>query len=113
MTKLAWTAALGSIWFAFAAHATITDNPVGLVNGIYTYTDYGTGDVIVVVQSPPAACQNGFWIRMTDAGAKTVYAQVLAAYYTKTPLRMGGYDDQMWAGSTGKYCRLYFTGPSY
>lgn len=98
---------------AFAAEAAITDNPVGLITGIYTYTDYGTGDVVISVENPPSACQHGFWIRMTDVGAKTAYAQVLAAYLAKTPMRMGGYDDQMWAGSTGKYCRLYFVGPTY
>jgi hypothetical protein len=88
----------------------ITDNPVGLVTAVYTYTDYGGGDVIVTVQNAPAACQHGFWIRMSDPGAKTVFAEVLAAYHAQTPLRMGGYDDQLWPGSTGKHCRLYFVG---
>ena len=105
--------ALGSCLLSCVALAATTDNPVGLVTGVYTYTDYGTGDVVVTVQNPPSACQHGYWIRMTDAGAKTTYAQILAAYYAKTPLRIGGYDDQMWPGSTGKYCRLYFAGAIY
>jgi hypothetical protein len=94
------------------AQAAITDNPVGLVTGIYSYTDYGTGDVAITVQNPPTACQDGFWIRMTDAGAKNVFAQVLAAYHAGTAVRMGGYDNQLWTGSSGRYCRLYFVGPA-
>jgi hypothetical protein len=109
--RIAWI--FSSVLVSLAAHAATTDNPVGLVTGVYTYTDYGTGDVVVTVENPPAPCQHGFWIRMTDAGAKTTFAQVLAAYHAKTPLRIGGYDDQMWPGSTGKYCRMYFVGPTY
>jgi hypothetical protein len=104
---------VGSVLMSLASYASTTDNPVGLIIGVYTYTDYGAGDVVVVVENPPLACQHGFWIRMTDAGAKTTFAQVLAAFHAKTPMRMGGYDDQMWAGSTGKYCRLYYAGPTY
>ena len=67
---------------------------------------------MVIVQNPPPACQHGFWIRMTDAGAKTTYALVLSAYQAKTNLRMGGYDNELWPGSSGKYCRMYFVGPA-
>jgi hypothetical protein len=104
--------ALGALLVALSAHAAITDNSVGEITAIYSYSDYGTGDVVITVQNAPAACQHGYWIRMTDVGAKTVYAQVLAAFHAKTGLRVGGYDDQLWAGSSGKYCRIYFVGPS-
>ena len=104
---------IAGILATFIAHAATTDNPVGLITGMYSYTDYGTGDVVITVQTPPPACQHGFWIRMTDPGAKTVFAQVLAAYHASTPLRMGGYDNSLWPGSTGTYCRVYFVGPTY
>jgi hypothetical protein len=97
---------------AMAAPAATTDNPVGLVTGIFSYTDYGGGDIIIVVQNPPPACQHGFWIRLADPGSKTVFAHVLEAYQAKATLRMGGYDNELWPGSSGKYCRLYFVGQS-
>jgi len=87
--------AIAGMVITFAAPAATTDNPVGLVTAIYTYTDYGGGDIVITVQSAPAACQHGFWIRLADPGSKTVFAQVLSAYQAKTPLRMGGYDNEM------------------
>ena len=112
ITKVRSIAIAAVLSGACVATAATTDNPVGLVTGIYTYTDFGTGDVVVIVQNPPPACQHGFWIRMTDAGAKTTYALVLSAYQAKTNLRMGGYDNELWPGSSGKYCRMYFVGPA-
>lgn len=106
---------LGSLVVSCAAHAVLIDPPSGegLITGIYTYTDYGTGDVVVTVQVAPAACQHGYWIRMTDVGAKQTYALILSAYHARTALRIGGYDDQLWAGSSGKYCRIYYAGPVF
>jgi hypothetical protein len=103
-------AAVITLGIGAAAQATVNAQ-VGELKGVWTYTDYGTGDVVIVVQNPPAGCVDGFWLRMTDVGAKTVYANLLAAYYTKTRLRIDGYDNQLWAGSTGQYCRIYAVGP--
>jgi hypothetical protein len=88
----------------------VTGN-VGQLTELWTYSDYGAGDVVVSVQSPLPTCQHGFWLRMTDVGAKTVFAQLLAAFHTKTSLRVYAYDDQIWAGSSGRYCRIYTLTP--
>ena len=100
----------GVLFSGTLAQAAITENPVGYVTRIYTYTDYGTGDVVFEVQNPPAACANGFWVRMSDVGAKSTYAYIMLAYSMQTPLRIGAYDTDIWPGSGGKYCRLYFAG---
>jgi len=79
---------------------------VGRVTQLWTYTDFN-GDVVINVQTPVTQCQDGFWLRMTDTGAKQVYAAVLAAFHAQTPLSVYAYDDQLWTGTTGHVCRVY------
>jgi hypothetical protein len=100
-------------WFAVLlavsdADAALVYGNVGTLTQLWSYTDFGNGDVIFQVASPLASCQDGFWLRMTDPGAKTTYAQLLSAWHTRQPLHLHAYDDQLWTGSsTGRYCRLY------
>ena len=47
ITKVRSIAIAAVLSGACVATAATTDNPVGLVTGIYTYTDFGTGDVVV------------------------------------------------------------------
>jgi hypothetical protein len=88
------------------AHAALVGGNVGLLTQLITFTDYGTGDVVIIVAAPLATCQQGFWLRMTDAGVKAAYAQLLAAWHGGQPLTVYGWDDQLWSGSAGRYCRL-------
>ena len=89
--------------------AAIVNGAVGSIKSVYTYSDFGTGDMTFQVTSPLATCPDGFWIRMTDAGAKTLVAEVLMAVSASMPISAWGYDDaaNAWSGSSGHYCRLY------
>lgn len=90
--------------------AAVVDAQAGEITSLYTYSEYGGGDVIVTVQLPNGNCAAGYWLRMSDAGAKTMYAQLLSAYHAKARLRIQGHDDQIWGGSGGRYCRIYAVG---
>jgi hypothetical protein len=60
--------------------------------------------------SPLSTCQLGFWLRMSDVGAKQTYAQLLSYQLTGTSIKVYGFDDQIWSGSAGRYCRIYTVG---
>jgi hypothetical protein len=90
-----------------AANATQINGSVGRATGIWTYSDYGNGDVVLTVQNPLPTCQDGFWIRMTDPGAKMLSAQLLSAFHAGTQLHIWANDHEMWTGSAGHYCRIY------
>jgi hypothetical protein len=105
-----------SIGFIFSllaflsAPASAVDGNVGTVTHLYVYSDYGTGDVVIRVQTPLSGCQHGFWLRMTDAGAKLVYAKLLTAQETNSPLRISAHESDIWPGSSGQYCRISMVG---
>jgi hypothetical protein len=91
-----------------AAHAALVGgSPNGPIKHYYSYSDFGTGDVVIWVAAPPATCPGGFWVRMTDPGAKNVVAQLLTAVAAQIPLIIWGYDDQLWPGTTTATCRIY------
>lgn len=92
------------------AIAALVDAHAGEITTIYSFSEYGGGDVIINVQVPAATCSSGYWLRMSDPGAKTIYAQLLAAYHTKTRVRIQAHDEQIWAGSAGLHCRIYVVG---
>jgi len=97
------------VFAATTAEAAIVGSVVGPVKHYYSYTDYGTGDVVIVVTNPPATCPGGFWVRMSDPGAKNVVAELLAAVASQIPMQIWGYDDlaNIWPGSGTATCRLY------
>jgi hypothetical protein len=101
------TIAAAFLSFGEAHAALVGGSPAGPVKHYYSYSDFNTGDVVIVVTTPPPTCPGGFWVRMTDPGAKNVVAQLLAAVAAQMPLIIWGYDDQLWPGTTTATCRLY------
>jgi hypothetical protein len=90
------------------ANATLVSSPQVTVTQFFTFSDYGNGDVGFVVSASTPACAAGFWLRPSDPGFKTLYAQLAMAYAMKSPIRVTAYDDSIWSGSTGVYCRVYY-----
>lgn len=79
------------------------------IKAIYSYTQFGGGDVMVQVASPPAGCTKGFWLSgPNDPGFKATYALLISAYHAQSTVRIGGDDAQLWSGSGDVYCRLTF-----
>ncbi|MBL8271999.1 hypothetical protein [Steroidobacter sp.] len=50
---------------------------------VYSYTQFGGGDIMVEVSTPAAGCTKGFWISATDPGFKVTHVLVLSAYHTQ------------------------------
>jgi len=103
-TKLMATGALAIA--SLNASAAMVSGSVGNIVHLYSYSTSGSGDVAVVVTYAPAGCSSGFWLRASDPGFKNVYAQLMSARLTQTPIRIWAYDDQLWPLSTGQFCRI-------
>jgi hypothetical protein len=77
----------------------------GRIVYFYSYSD--SNDALFTTQNAGATCQDGFWVRMTDPGAKTVVAQIMAALHSGAPVAVWAEDGQVWPGSfSGRFCRV-------
>jgi len=89
------------------SHAAIVSTAVTKVIRIYSFNQYGGGDAVFLTENPVAGCENGFWMSKSDAGFNANLAAILSAYHAKSPVVVYGLTEQIWGGSTGKYCKLY------
>ena len=90
--------------------ALVGDYSIRAVLEINTYEDFGGGDVMFRVNPTVVGCEGGFWLTPTDPGFKTNLASLMMAYQTKSGLRVRGYTDQIWTGSSAPACKLYSIG---
>jgi hypothetical protein len=74
---------------------------------VSSYNQYGTGDVVFKVANPIAECSDGYWLAKSDVGFQANLAMIISAYQIKNPVLIYGLPDQLWSGSSGKYCKLY------
>lgn len=77
------------------------------VTEVFTYAEYGGGDVIFKIDSPLPGCAGGIWMRPTDPGFKQTMALLLTSQARGTMVSVWAHDDQLWSGSSDRYCRLY------
>jgi hypothetical protein len=96
------------IAFCFTTSHAAQQNAITTVVNIYAYTQFGGGDVQVMVANPPAGCSDGFWLKASDEGFKTSFSVLLSAYHTGSRIRIGGIDTELWSGSSGVYCRISY-----
>ena len=89
--------------FVHAALVTVS----GKIAVTYSFSDYGAGDVVFQMNATGVGCENGFWLRPTDPGFKSNLSVLLAAHLSGRNVSVQGYNDSIWTGSAGKYCRLY------
>jgi hypothetical protein len=94
---------------ASVTNAAIYSAGASTISKIDSYTQYGGGDVIVTLASNTmaAACPYGFWIRGSDAGAKTAVAQVLAAHHTGSSVVIYADTAITWSGSQSPACLVW------
>lgn len=94
---------LGRLTSLSAAEVTSTRQPIAR---IVTYTTYGSGDVVgTLVSGMPSGCF-GFWLRPSDLGFRSAYADLISTYHTSKPISVGVENTSIWAGSASPYCRL-------
>jgi hypothetical protein len=81
------------------------------ITEVFTYSTFGGGDVMFKTDVIVVGCEGGYWLRATDPGFKVTYAALLAAFSTRSVVRVWAHDDQLWSGSGSKCCRLDALGP--
>lgn len=81
----------------------------GKITRIYTYSEQVgfDGDVAVVVDNPVAGCEGGFWLRKaTTEGYRNTFAFLLSAFHANTTVQFGALKNEVWQGSSAKFCRI-------
>lgn len=95
----------------FISNIANANNYVGVNNTkiirVSSYNQYGNGDVVFVIENPIAQCSGGYWITKDDKGFNANLSMILSAYQAKNPVTIFGLPDQLWSGSSGKFCKLY------
>jgi hypothetical protein len=80
------------------------------IKSLTTYSEQGIydGDIAILLESPPAGCPGGYWLRHADTpGYKNTVAFLVSAFHARTPVRIVGYNDpgNIWSGSSPAVCR--------
>ena len=82
-------------------------SPSSSIQKLISYSEYGGGDVVVVLEENGTTCTNGYFLKKTDSGFDANLAMLLSAYHAKSPLRLDAHTSDKWDGSTGYYCHVY------
>jgi hypothetical protein len=102
-----WISAAFVFLLSGVCHAALVGPYVVNIQELWTYTDYtGVGDAVITVNASAPTC-DGYWLRQSDPGSKNTLALLLAAKAQNATIKIYAYDDQIWSGSSGKYCRIY------
>jgi len=94
-------------FISFGAFAELVNSPLSKVSVIYSYSEYGNGDVVVELANNGTPCTQGFWLKKADPGFEANLSLIISAYHAKNDLMLYGHSDQVWQGSTGTFCHLY------
>ena len=89
-----------------AVGANLTAPQAVQVTSISGSRSTANGYFLFTTSTPVAGCESGFWLPTTDATHAPHLARVNAALISKSALLVSGDRDQVWAGSTDRYCRL-------
>ncbi len=74
---------------------------------LYSYSDYGGGDVVFAITTVVPGCEAGYWLRPTDPGFDRNLAAVMSAHLAGRSIIVLAHNDRLWSGSPGKYCRVH------
>lgn len=73
-----------------------------------SYVTFGNGDIVILPTVTAPNCDSGFWLSPDDPGFSSTLSVLLSAYHAKSNISLGGDDQQLWAGSSSKFCRLIY-----
>lgn len=105
--KLLLSAILFLLCSSAPVNASLVSGNVGLIRHFVVYTNYNSGDFLIQVASPLENCEGGFYASSSDPGSKNVFAMLQMAYLTKTKLQIWAESDQLFSGSSNRYCHIY------
>ncbi len=98
---------VASALFATASNGTDQTTIQTTITKVYTYTQFGGGDVLVVVENPATNCADGFWLSPADAGFKSTLSSLLVAQQAHSKVQITAIDTQLWPGSSsGAFCKI-------
>ncbi|MEP2990313.1 MAG: hypothetical protein ABJN65_00960 [Parasphingorhabdus sp.] len=84
--------------------AAIVESSSALITSITSFSEYGGGDVVVKIANPVTGCEAGHWLRPADPGFDRNVALLMSAYLANRPVKIYSHNNQIWPGSSGKYC---------
>ncbi|KNC66865.1 hypothetical protein [Pseudoalteromonas ardens] len=104
-----WTTLLLTLLATFSTltFASVKGSTKTTVTTLITYSQYGQGDIVFKLAAPEESCADGYWMKKSDPGFDANLSALLSAYHAKSKVIARGHDDQIWAGSSGRYCLLY------
>jgi hypothetical protein len=80
------------------------------VTQTYAYTNYDGGDFVFSTSDTAPGCSSGWYIKSTDPGFKAAVAAVLTAQVAGSYILVYGDTADLWAGSSGQFCRVQAVG---
>ncbi len=98
-----------SIVMVPVCHATHRDTN-SVIQKLYVYTQFGSGDVQVIPEVKATNCTAGYWLSPEDPGYQATLGMLVSAYHSKTVVLLSGDDQQIWSGSGSPHCRLVAVG---
>lgn len=81
-------------------------SPVSTITRFISYSQIGNGDVVFRIKNPTVGCF-GYWMNKADPGFEANLSMALAAFHSKTSVKIQGHEDQKWGGSGNFWCKLY------
>lgn len=87
-------------------NAEILKTESGEITKLYSYDDYGNGDVYIPFLTGLNACPNGVYLSPQSPGFKTMVSFILTAYTANKKVQFQVYSDQIWNGSVTLNCKV-------
>jgi hypothetical protein len=95
---------------AFGSASAALVSGSGTISHIWSYSTYGSGDVVFQLTTTLSGCSNGLWLKAADPGFKNLYAMLLAAYHAGGTISVDAFNDDLWTGAGGATCRVHDVG---
>jgi hypothetical protein len=81
----------------------------GKITRLYSYSEQMgfDGDIAIVTSNPVAGCEGGYWLRKASTeGYKNTLSFLLSAFHAGTNVQFGALSNELWPGSSAKFCRI-------
>ena len=81
-------------------------SPLSTISRLVSYSKFGNGDIYVRLAKPATQCA-GYYVSLNSTGFKATLSMLIAAYQAKTNIRITGYINNKWSGSSNYVCEIY------
>ncbi len=92
---------IGVILCSANANAAYVTSGVSNITYLSVYSrSTAPGDVLIKISNPAPECINGYYVLAESPGKSEVLSMALSAYHAKKKIRINGYDEPNWRGSS-------------